>query len=394
MSAEIIAEIKTQLEAQSKSIDAKLEESAKLSEEKQAEEIKKLESEMKKYVELSDQVTSLKDAMVKLEQNGIKMKPAENQVKSLGESMTQSEQFKNWMDGRTQKARVEVKNTIVNAGNNTSRHDQLQGVVAGAFRMLTVMSTLTMGTTSSNIIYYSKETAWTNNAAGTAESDTKPESALTFIEVETPVRTVAHFIKVSKQALADSTFLASYIDRRMSHGVNNKIEQQVIAGDGTGQNLSGWLAAGNSTPVVVGTATQYFDYANKLKYAVIAADYSADVFYTNPSDWSAAEQLKDSAGNYIGKQSGAVNYINGGLQPTMWGLPVVLSNNVPAGTLICKARDADMLVDRESTVVEMFEQDGDNVTTNLITVRGEARVAELVFVPAAIVTADLSTLPV
>ena len=41
----------------------------------------------------------------------------------------------------------------------------------------------------------------------------------------------------------------------------------------------------------------------------------------------------------------------------------------------------------------MFEQDGDNVTTNLVTIRAEARVAELVFTPAAIVTADLTTLP-
>lgn len=391
MSAELIAEFKSKLDEQSKSIDGKLESIAKLSEEKQKEEIAKLEGKMAEYVQTAEEVKSLKDALVKLEQKGVKLQEPEKDA-SIGEAMVKSEQFKNWMDGRQQKARTEVKNTIVNAGNNTSRHDQLPGVVPGAFRALTVMSTLQMGTTTSNIVYYSKETAWTNNADGTAESAQKPESALTFIEVETAVRTIAHIIKVSKQALADSTFLSSYIDARMSHGVNNKIEMQVIQGDGTGQNLSGWLATGNSTAIPVGGNVNFYDYANSLKYAIIAADYMPDVYYANPADWAAAEKEKDGEGRYLA-ESGAVTYVNNGVQPMLWGLPVVLSNNVPVNTLICKARDADMLVDRETTVVEMFEQDGDNVQTNLVTVRAEARVAELVMVPAAIATGDLSTLP-
>tara|TARA_Y100000310_G_scaffold142034_1_gene141494 strand:- start:2760 stop:3941 length:1182 start_codon:yes stop_codon:yes gene_type:complete len=392
MSAELIAELKSKLDEQSKSIDAKLASMAELSEAKHKEELAKLEEKMSDYVKIADELKELKNAFTNIEQKGVKMaEPV--QIKSLGESMTQSEQFKNWMDGRTQKARVELKNTIVNSGNDTSRHEQLGGVVAGAFRMLNVMGTVTRGQTSSNIIYYSKELAWTNNAAGTAEAGNKPESSLTFEEVSREVKTIAHFIKISKQALADSTFLASYIDRRMGHGVNNKIEDQIINGDGLGQNLSGWLATGNHTPVLVGDATNFFDYTNNLKYAVIAADYSADVYYVNPTDWSAAEQLKVGTGDsrYIGAD-GAITYTQNGLQPMLWGLPVVLSNNIPAGTVVCKSFDADMYADRESTVIEMFEQDGDNVTTNLITVRAESRGAELVFVPAAIVTADLSTI--
>ncbi|GAG02504.1 unnamed protein product, partial [marine sediment metagenome] len=74
----------------------------------------------------------------------------------------------------------------------------------------------------------------------------------------------------------------------------------------------------------------------------------------------------------------------------LWGLPVIMSNNVPAGTLICKSVDADMFADRQSTVIEMFEQDDTNVQSNLVTVRGEARGAALNFVPAAIRTGLIS----
>jgi hypothetical protein len=38
---------------------------------------------------------------------------------------------------------------------------------------------------------------------------------------------------------------------------------------------------------------------------------------------------------------------------------------------------------RSGTVVEMFEQDGDNVQKNLITIRAEARLALAVETPAA-----------
>ena len=313
------------------------------------------------------------------------VKQPEPEHKTMGSQFIGSEQFKSWMDGKTQKARLEIKNTIVNSGNDTSRHEQMPGLVPGAFRQLTVMPTVSKGQTSSNVIYFSRELAWTSNAAETAEAASKPESALTFEEVTTNVRTIPHIIKVSKQALDDSAFLSSYIDSRMRHGVNNRMEYQVINGDGTGQNLSGWLATGNNTATAAASTGNIYGLANKMKYEVIAADYSPDYFYMNPADWATVETTQRGTGDaaYVGA-SGAVTYVNNGLTPLLWGLPVILSNNIPSGTIICKSVDADMFADRMSTTIEMFEQDEDNVQTNLVTVRGEARGAALNFVPAAI----------
>jgi HK97 family phage major capsid protein len=395
------AELKSSLDSMSVSIDKKLEDNAKLSGIKAKEDIESIDKEMKSYILASkalaekqaEVVSELKNQVTTLLQKGVNHANEKTEVLTLGSSFVASDGFKSFLSGTNNRAQMEFKNTIVNSGNDTSRHEQLPGLVEGAFRRINVMQTLNRGTTGSNILYFSKEAGFTNNAAGTAEGASKPESALTFEEASEAIKTVAHFIKVSKQAMADSTFLASYIDKRMVHGINNAIEVQVITGDGTGQNLQGFTAASNSTAVLVGSATNFFDYTNQLKYAVIAADYNADVYYINPSDWQAAEVLKNGTGDdrYIGAD-GAMSYINGGLQPMLWGLPVVLSNNVPAETVICMARDASMFVDRESTVIQMFEQDGDNVTKNLLTIRAEARVAQLIFRAEAIVTADLSTI--
>lgn len=334
---------------------------------------------------LDGSIKSLNDQILELAQKH--SVPAEViEKKSFGALVMDSEAVKSFIGGTASRAKTEVKNTILNSGNATSTHDQLPGVIPGAVRQLTVMPTVSMGSTSSNIIYYSRELLWTNNAAKTAEGITKPESVLTFEEANKAVVTIPHFIKVSKQALADSTFLASYIDRRLRHGVNNKVEQYVIS-----DTADGWLAAANSTVVSPLLTTDVYGLASKMKYAVIAADYEPSFFYMNPADWGTAETTRRASGdNAFVAASGAVSYVNNGLTPLLWGLPVVLSNNVPAGTMICKSVDADMFADRESTVVEMFEQDGDNVTKNLVTIRAEARGAELVFTPAAILTGDIT----
>lgn len=381
-------EVKQALDSLEQRIEAKLNEvSAKAS--AGQEETKKDRADLKSMLDdhktLAESVDGLKTDMDNLIQKNHKLEEKADSGKGLGSQFAESEQFKNFMEGRSQKARVEVKTAIVNSGNETSRHDQLDGVFGAAFRRLTVMPTIDMYQTDSNILYYSRETGWTNNAAGTAENTQKPESEDLFEEIAMPVRTIAHIIPVSKQALDDSSWLMSFLDRRMSHGVNVKVEAGIVAGNGVGQNLSGWGAAGNSTATDPTGTGNIYGLANKMKYEIIAAEYEPSAFYFNPTDWSQLETTQRGTGDaaYVGA-SGAINYVNNGMTALLWGLPVVISNAVPSGTIYCKAREADGYAQRMGTVVEMFEQDSDNVQKNMVTVRAETRGAALNFAPAAI----------
>lgn len=373
-----IEEIKTALATKHAEIEKKLDAVNEASEAQGAEYKAKVGELDVAIKELNDQIRDL------AQKHDISHEKAE--AKTFGQEILDSAGIKSFLAGERTKGVTEVKNTILNSGNTVSRHEQLPGVVPGAFRNLTVMPTVQQGSTSSNIIYYSRELLYTNAAAITAEGAAKPESTLTFEEVNTSVKTIPTFIRVSKQALDDSTFLASYIDRRLRHGVNTAVENYII-----NDTTDGWLATGNNTVVSPLLTTDIYGLAAKMKYAVIAADYEADYFYMNPTDWETAETTRRSTsdGAFVAA-SGAVTYVNNGLTPLLWGLPVVLSNNIPAGTMICKSMDADMYADRMATTVEMFEQDADNVTKNLVTVRAETRGAELVMTPAAIVTGDIT----
>jgi HK97 family phage major capsid protein len=377
-------DLKTALsEMQSKmqdKIEAKMLEASQLADQKGVEHKSVI-------AEMDSSIKSLNDQIVALAQkHSVPVEVIE--AKTFGQHILESASIKSFIAGENNRGRVEIKNTIVNSGNQTSVHDQMAGAIPGAFRQLTVMPTVMQGVASSNIIYYSKELLFTNGTAITAEGATKPESTLTFEEVNTSIKTLPTFLRVSKQALDDSTFLASYIERRLRHAVNNKVEQYVI-----NDTTDGWLATGNSTVTSPLLTVDLFGLANKMKMEVIGADYEPSFFYMNPSDWGDAETSRRASGdNAFVAASGAVAYVNNGLTPLLWGLPVVLSNNIPVGSIVCKSMDADMYANRESTIVEMFEQDGDNVTKNLITVRAETRGAELVFTPLAIRTGDITSI--
>lgn len=393
-----INEIKSLLEQSNKDLESKFDKyEGQLRE--SGEVVGSLKSELKaaaeKNDELAAEVKRLSDDILDVQQKGQKADKHKQEAKSMGAQFVESEAFQSYKSGSTNKARLEMKNTIIGEGgspqdptNDIVPLQTMPGIVGGAFRQLRVRDILNTGVATGNTVHYTRELTFTNNAAETAEAAQKPETVLTFEGVDTPVRTIAHFLKVSKQVLDDAPALQSYIDRRLRYGVEIRMEQQIINGNGTSPNLSGMLDTGNFTSLTAASGDTDFDFANKAKYKVIESDYMADYYLINPADWGVMERIKTTDGEYIGSTS-AIGYLQNGLVPTLWGLPVIASNSVPQGTLIAAARDASMFWQRQGTTVEIFDQNEDDVEKNLLTVRAEARGAFTVFRPAAIVAGTL-----
>lgn len=313
--------------------------------------------------------------------------------KSLGETLVQSEAFADFAAGKSQKLTIQANTIIGQDGGGASDRvlvdeQRLPGIIPGQFRGLRMRDVIPQSATTSNAIEYTRELAFTNNAAETAEGATKPETDLTFELLSTPVRTIAHFIKLSKQIVDDAPALQSYVDTRMRYGVELRYDQQILNGDGTGQNLDGILANTSNHTVFTPTAgDNAMDSVNKAIYAVIANDYQATAVVMNPADWGNIERQK------VGSDD--VRYVVGNptarLGPTLWGLPVIVTNNIAAGKfMVGDFAMAYGLFNRQDTVLEMFEQDTDNVQKNLLTLRAERRSALATFVPAAVQAGDLT----
>jgi HK97 family phage major capsid protein len=355
----------------------------------------KAKAAISKADELAQKIAGVSASIVEMEQKlADNVKKGTAAPSSLGQMVIKSDAFKQFAAGNTNKFRIEA-NTITgqDSASPPANSDvlvpsqRLAGIIPGAFRSLRVQDVLPVGTTSSNIVEYTRELAFTNNAAETAEGATKPESVLTFELVSAPVRTIAHFLKVSKQVLDDAVALQSYIDTRLRYGVELRYDAQLLNGNGTGQNISGITDSGNFTAFTPATGDNALDSINRAIELVALADYQATAIMLNPADWHAIERLKVGTSDdryIIGNPAGMMGAM-------LWGLPVVVSNNMTSGKLLVGAFDISHQVwNRSSTVVEMFEQDDTNVQKNLLTVRAEKRGTLATYRPASVYYGNLT----
>jgi HK97 family phage major capsid protein len=113
------------------------------------------------------------------------------------------------------------------------RRGNYGGIVPQLRRQLRVLDLLPTGTMDENTFPYTQESGSFTTAAETAEGGLKPEGGLTLTDAEAVAATIAHWLKIRKQALADSSALQSIVDSRLRYGVERRLEAEVLAGDGS-----------------------------------------------------------------------------------------------------------------------------------------------------------------
>jgi len=349
-----------------------------------ADAVAKVEASAEKLTGIANEIMEIKQATAENVMNG------KSSILTLGQMVIESEQYANFAKGDSTKMSFQANTITGQDGNNADDTlvpaDRYAGIVPGAFRALKLADIIPQGNTTQNAVEYTRELLFTNAAAETAEGAASPESTLTFELVNDPVRNIAHHIKVSRQVLDDAPMLQSYIDTRMRYGVDFKVDSQIINGDGTGQNLSGILTTGNHTAFTPTADENQIDAVNRGIEKVALGDYGATGIVMNPADWYAISRIKRGAAD----DAYVFGDPNSPMRAMLWGLPVVVTNACPAGKFIVASFDiAFMLFNRNQTTVEMFEQDGDNATKQLLTVQGTTRKALASMRPASCFAGDL-----
>lgn len=370
-------EIKKAVEDGIKAIETKMAAQA-LQYEQQIKAACDANTELKKDLEKSvAEHTALNDRLIALEQTGVKG-DATVETSTIGQQFANSDQFKSFnAENANMKCRIEVKNTIISNGNSVLAQ-QKPGVVPGASLPLTVYSSLPHAQANSNSIEGIRETSFTNSAAEVSEGATKPESDLVFGPFDFPVRTIAHWLKVSKNLLADSAAVAAYIDNRLSYGVLERVDRQLINGNGTSPNLSGILDTGNFTVYTPTSDDNLIDAIGRAKWQLWAAGWIPDNVYVNPADWGAMELAKGSDGHYLYGIPGLT------ISQNPFNVRVIPSPFVTAGQFAIGAFNRAVTVwDRQGVVVEAGYADDDFIN-NLVTLRAEMRMALEISIPSAI----------
>ncbi len=295
---------------------------------------KKAEAETKAAIEkIAVKAAEFTDKAMLLERKLADRELAETaRAESAGEVLVKSEAFKAMAAGQSKFARVELKTAIINAtGQNQPLVPDMRvpGIIAQPERLFTIRDALPSGRTTSNLVQFTRENVFTNNAdpqyvSPAVENVLKPESGITFTLANAPVVTLAHFIPVSRQVLDDAPQLQSYVNGRLMYGLKLVEEDQLLNGDGASGNISGLLDTGNFTAynrAVVGDTE--IDTLRRAITQAALSEYTADTIVLNPADWEAIELTKASDGMYVWTNPAMM------AGPQLWGKRITSAKTWP-----------------------------------------------------------------
>jgi len=263
-----------------------------------------------------------------------------------------------------------------------------RGLQAPLLRPLRLLDLFPTGTTDSNSIEYVQVVSVPGSANVVAEGSVKPQSGLDLEDATAPVRTIAGWIKVNRQAMDDAAGLSSLINTLLPYDVRRKIEYQILRGDGNGQNLSGILdQTGIGAPTFV-SGDNIADAILRAMTVVVLADAEPNFAALHPLDWQDLLLMREDNAARTGM------YLYGGpasmAAATIWGLSITPTVAINQGEpLVGDSMGATLLV-REGVNVKTSDSDQDDFVRNRVTVLAEARVAFPVWRPASFAVAATS----
>lgn len=363
-------------------------ETAAKNEKLSAEARAKVDELLNKQGELQANLQQVEQIVAKLEGNGA---GGDVQHMTLGQQFVASEDVKAFLGKTTPRGRVDM---TVNAAITSVTTDtdgaagdlvtttRLPGILALPQRRLTVRDLLSQGRMDGNALEYVKETGFTNNAGMVAEGEKKPESSMKFDLVSTTAKVIAHYVKASRQILSDASQLASLIDQRLRYGLAFKEEEQLLNGDGTGQNLLGIIpqATAFAAPFDPAGAETNIDNIRLALLQAELAEYPATGVVMHPTEWARIELLKDTTGRYI------IGNPQGTIGATLWSRPVVTTQAIGADKFLAGAfKLGAQIFDRWQARVEVATENEDDFVKNMVTVLAEERLALAVYRPEAFI---------
>ena len=250
--------------------------------------------------------------------------------------------------------------------------------------------------TDQNCFAYMEETTFTNAAAEQAEEATTAEGTLDFTEKTASIRKIGVFLPVTEELLADVQGIQGYVNSRLGTMMKLRLDGQIMDGDGSAPNLGGLL---NTSGI---NSFQYGSYSGELArlgqiYQAITeirkdAFVEPDAIIMHPSDWydivTSVTDIQTTSSGAAAKNP--LFMVAGGfgadVAPRIWGLPVVTTTAVSAGTQMVGrfgGGEAAHLVMRQGIDLAVSDSHSDFFLKGKLAIRATMRVGLVVYRPTA-----------
>lgn len=267
-----------------------------------------------------------------------------------------------------------------------------RGIISPNLKRLTLLDLIPTGTTDATLVEYVQVIAIPESSAEWEEGTQKPEVGFETQDADAPVRTIAGWIKLRKNALADVSGLRTLIGTLLPYDVRRRIESQMLVGDGEGQNLTGILNTdGIGAPEAVAGDNEA-DAILRAATVIVLSDGDPNFVALHPLTQQDLMLMRENGRASDPDRSGAYLYGNPSAlaAPTIWGLAMSANRVVPSDSPLVGDSMAATLLVKEGVNVLVSDSDQDDFIRNRVTLLGEARVAFPVWRPSSFAVADLS----
>lgn len=306
------------------------------------------------------------------------------EVKTFGELFVKSGAYagQGWRTHQQAELKMSLKTLFTTTAGWAPEVLRTGRVVENAQRPIQVADIIPQTTTTQASIKYMEETTFTNSAAETAEAGTYAESALALTEKISAVQKIATFIPVTDEQLEDEGQVQGYLNNRLPFMIRQRLDSQILNGNGTSPNLRGVLnVVGIQTQAKGADPTPDAVYKALVKCQTGTGQAMPNAVVFAPVDWQNIRLLRTADGLYIWgnpSESGPA---------TIWGLSAVVAQALTAGTAVVGdfANFSELAV-RSGMDVQVSNSHGTFFVEGKQAVRADIRAALTFYRPAAFCT--------
>lgn len=293
-------------------------------------------------------------------------------AKSVGQRFIALKGYKQAIDAKqpfSGTVDIDIKTLMTRAAGFPPESVRSGRLVSAADRPIQVLDLIPSVSINQAVYKYMAETTLTHGAGEKAEGTTFAESTFEWTEVSETVQKITDSVPVTDEQLEDEPQIAGVVDQRLAFGLRQRLDLQVLVGDGTSPNLSGVLDRSIQSQALGGDdqITAFYKALTLVRFTG-RANPSAAVFH--PNDWQAIILLTNSNGDYL-----FGNPFMGPGPMSLLGVPIAVSDAITENTaLVGDWANFSVLAERRGVNIQVGYT-GTQFVEGKSTVRADLRVA-------------------
>lgn len=301
--------------------------------------------------------------------------------KSFGERYVASKEFH---DSRRAQMNIPVtldiglKTLMTTAAGFAPESTRTGQVVEAVTRPIQVLDLIPSRPMNQAVEKYMEQTTRTHSAAERAEGAAYAESAFVYTEKTSDVRSIGDSIPVTDEQLEDEAQVAGLLDQQLRFGALQRLDLQVLVGNGTAPNLRGINNVVGIQTQAKGADSQIVAFMRALTKIRITGRANPNASVMHPNDWVDILLTQDAQGNFL-----FGNPFSGPGPQSLFGIPVAQSDAQTENTgLVGDFLNFCRLGEKKGVTVEIGYV-GTQFTEGKKTLRATLRACFTVYRPAA-----------